>query len=122
MMDPPETKYVSVGDAQVAYQIIGDGAIDLLFCYGLGNHIELAETLGVEDLLTRLSSFSRLIWFDSARHRSLRRRPHDRSHWEEWTKDMSAVLAAAGSERAAVMASLDAGRSPFSTLLCILKR
>ena len=109
MMDPPETKYVSVGDAQVAYQIIGDGAIDLLFCYGLGNHIELAETLGVEDLLTRLSSFSRLIWFDRRGTGASDGVPTTVPTWEEWTEDMSAVLAAAGSERAAVMASLDVG-------------
>jgi class 3 adenylate cyclase len=109
-MDPPVTRYVSVGDAEVAFQVIGDGPIDLLFCYGLGNHIELLETLlGVGDLLTRLSSFSRLIWFDRRGTGASDNVPTTVPTWEEWTEDISAVLAAAGSERAAVLASLDVG-------------
>ena len=109
-MDPPVTRYVSVGDAEVAFQVIGDGPIDLLFCYGLGNHIELLETLlGVGDLLTRLSSFSRLIWFDRRGTGASDDVPTTVPTWEEWTEDISAVLAAAGSERAAVLASLDVG-------------
>jgi hypothetical protein len=36
----PETRYVEVGDADVAYQVVGDGSFDLLFCYGLGSHLE----------------------------------------------------------------------------------
>ena len=37
----PETHYTSVGDAQVAYQVLGDGPSDLLLFAGLGGHIEL---------------------------------------------------------------------------------
>ena len=40
-MEQPETRYVTVGDADVAYQVVGSGEIDLLWCYGLGSHIEL---------------------------------------------------------------------------------
>jgi hypothetical protein len=39
-MEAPETRYVAVGDADVAYQVVGQGPLDLLYCYGLGNHIE----------------------------------------------------------------------------------
>ena len=41
-MAPPEPRYVEVGDDDVAYQVVGDGPLDLLYCYGLGSHIELA--------------------------------------------------------------------------------
>jgi hypothetical protein len=40
-MDAPETRYVTVGSADVAYQVLGDGDIDLLYCYGLGSHLEM---------------------------------------------------------------------------------
>jgi hypothetical protein len=43
-MDAPETQYVTVGDADIAYQVIGEGETDLLYCYGLGSHIEMFGT------------------------------------------------------------------------------
>jgi class 3 adenylate cyclase/pimeloyl-ACP methyl ester carboxylesterase len=110
-MEQPETRYVAVGDADVAYQVIGDGEIDLLYCYGLGSHLEMFwEVPETADYLERLASFSRLIFFD--------RRGTGASDgiarnaiptWEEWTEDVTAVLDAVGSERAAILASLDAG-------------
>lgn len=110
-MEAPETRYVAVGDADVAYQVVGDGPIDLLYCYGLGNHIELAWDIpAAAAFLTSLGSFSRVIFFD--------RRGTGASDavslsamttWEEWTEDIVAVLGAAGSKRAAILASLDAG-------------
>jgi class 3 adenylate cyclase/pimeloyl-ACP methyl ester carboxylesterase len=110
-MEQPETRYVAVGDADVAYQVIGDGEIDLLYCYGLGSHLEMFwEVPETADYLERLASFSRLIFFD--------RRGTGASDgiarnaiptWEEWTEDVIAVLDAVGSERAAILASLDAG-------------
>jgi hypothetical protein len=40
MVETPMTRYVAVGDADVAYQVVGDAAIDLLYFYGLGSHFE----------------------------------------------------------------------------------
>jgi class 3 adenylate cyclase len=110
-MEQPETRYVAVGDADVAYQVVGNGKVDLLYCYGLGSHLEMFwEVPETADYLERLASFSRLIFFD--------RRGTGASDgvarnaiptWEEWSEDVTAVLDAAGSERAAVLASLDAG-------------
>ena len=45
MVQRPDTKYVEVGDADVAYQVIGDGASDILYFYGLGSHIEVLWTM-----------------------------------------------------------------------------
>jgi hypothetical protein len=41
-MAPPETKYVRVGDGDVAYQVVGGGPRDLLCCFSLGGQVDLA--------------------------------------------------------------------------------
>ncbi len=110
-MDPPETRYVAVGDADVAYQVAGEGPFDLLYCYGLGSHIEVLWDIPVfAKFLTDLAAFSRLIFFDrrgtgASDGVSLNAIPT----WEEWTEDIVAVLGAAGSKRTAILASADAG-------------
>jgi pimeloyl-ACP methyl ester carboxylesterase len=64
-MEAPETRYVAMGDADVAYQVVGDGPLDLLYCYGLGSHVEVYwDTPAAAGLLTSLATFSRLIFFD----------------------------------------------------------
>jgi hypothetical protein len=40
MNDAAETRYVAVGDADVAYQIVGDGSFDVVYVQGLGRHLE----------------------------------------------------------------------------------
>ena len=112
-MDRPETRYVTVDGAQVAYQIVGDGPEDLLWCYGLGGHIDLfwTDPLGVTTrFMAGLAAFRRLIVFDhrgtGASDPSLR---NPLAPWEEMTEDMTAVLDAAGSNRAAVLANLESG-------------
>jgi class 3 adenylate cyclase len=110
-MDAPETHYVSVGDSDVAYQVVGTGDTDLLYCYGLAGHLEMFWDIPESaEYLRRLAAFSRLVFFD--------RRGTGASDgvarsaiptWEEWTEDLIAVLDAVGSERAAILASLDAG-------------
>jgi class 3 adenylate cyclase len=107
----PETRYVVVGDADVAYQVVGDGPIDLLYCYGLGSHIEHCwEIPGQTEYLNGLAAFSRLIFFDrrgsgASDGVSLNAMPT----WEEWTEDIEAVLRAVGSKQTAILATLDAG-------------
>jgi pimeloyl-ACP methyl ester carboxylesterase len=110
-MDQPETRYVAVGDADVAYRVVGEGPPDLLFVFGLGSHVEFFWANPVTaEFLTRLAAFSRLIFFD--------RRGTGASDgvfrnalptWEEWTEDIDAVLGAVGSRRTAILASLDVG-------------
>jgi class 3 adenylate cyclase len=110
-MEAPETRYVAVGDADVAYQVVGDGPFDLLYCYGLGSHIEHCWDIpGQAEYLEGLAAFSRLILFDrrgsgASDGVSLSALPT----WEEWAEDIEAVLGAAGSERTAILATLDAG-------------
>ena len=40
-MEPPGIRYVSIGDGDVAYQVLGKGPGDLLFCNSLGGHVDL---------------------------------------------------------------------------------
>jgi class 3 adenylate cyclase len=99
---------VAVGDGHVAYQVVGAGPCDVLYFYGLGNHIDLLWTIPQEaEFVRRIASFSRLILFD---RRGTGASDHGvTSTWEEWTEDVHAVLDAAGSERAALVALIDAG-------------
>ena len=110
-MNRPQTQYVGVGDGEVAYQTFGDGPIDLLYCYGLGNHVELVwDVLGLGPFFARLASFARVIFFDRRGTGASDGVPAKAiPTWEQWTEDMSAVLRASRSERAAIMAALETG-------------
>jgi len=110
-MEAPETRYVPVGNADVAYQVVGEGPFDLLYSYGMGSHVEgWWDVPALAQFLTALSAFSRLIFFDrrgtgASDGFALGAMPT----WEEWTEDIVAVLDAVGSKRTAILASLDAG-------------
>ena len=53
------TRYVTVADADVAYQVVGDGDTDLLYCYGLGSHLEMFwEVPETADYLHRLAALA----------------------------------------------------------------
>ena len=110
-MEAPETRYVAVGDADVAYQVVGEGRLDLLFCYGLGSHVEHCwEVPAIAGFLNSLTAFSRLILFDRRGTGASDAVPRNAMPtWEEWTEDIVAVLDAVGSKRTAILASLDAG-------------
>ena len=111
MSDRTQTQYVAVGDADVAFQVVGTGPVDLLFCYGLGSHVEFNwHVPTVAAFLDRLASFSRLITFDRRGTGASDGVPRNAvPTLEEWTEDMAAVLDAVGSTRAAVLATLDTG-------------
>ncbi len=109
-MDAPDTRYVAVGDAEVAYQIVGEGPLDLVYHHGLC-HLDLQWDVAPEAAFNeRLASFSRLILFDRRGTGASERGPRDFvPTWEEWSEDLRAVLDAAGSESAAIFAEGEAG-------------
>jgi len=111
MDQPPDTKYVTVGDADVAYQVVGDGPHDLLYFAGLGSHVDLLwDYPPSAAFFTRLASFSRLILFDRRGAGASDAVPNSTiSTWEAWADDARAVLDAVGSERASIFAEVDAG-------------
>jgi class 3 adenylate cyclase/pimeloyl-ACP methyl ester carboxylesterase len=101
-MDPPETKYARSGDLSIAYQVIGDGPIDLVHIPGLVSHLDLAWTHPLyERFMERLSSFARVIVYDK-RGCGLSDPVAEPPSVEERIDDTRAVMDAAGVERAAV--------------------
>jgi class 3 adenylate cyclase len=110
-MDTPTTNYVRVGDGDVAYQVFGDGPVDLLLSYGLGVHVEVIWDVPVwRKILTLLSSFTRLILFDRRGTGASDSISFDGvPTWEESIEDMIAVLDAVESTQTAIMATLDTG-------------
>jgi hypothetical protein len=59
----PTTRYARSGDYSIAYQVVGDGPLDLVYVPGFISHVEHAW----EDpdlALSTASLFSRLILFD----------------------------------------------------------
>jgi len=109
-MDAPETRYVSVGDSEVAYQVLGDGPDDLIYHHGLC-HRDLMWDIAPEAAFhRRLAAFSRLILFDRRGAGASSRLPLGHfPTWEEWNEDLLAVLDAVGSSKAAMFVEGEAG-------------
>lgn len=107
----PETRYVSVGEADVAYQILGNGAHDLLWGYGLGSHVDVLWGVPWQAACySLLATATRLILFDRRGTGASSRLGLDAVlTWEELTEDMVSVLDAAESTRTAVLATLETG-------------
>jgi class 3 adenylate cyclase len=98
----PTTRYARSGDATIAYQVAGDGPLDLLFIAGWISQIEqLWESPTLRRLLERLSVFCRLILFDR-RGAGLSDGVDGRYTLAQEAHDALAVLDAADSERAAL--------------------
>jgi pimeloyl-ACP methyl ester carboxylesterase len=103
--EPPRTRYARSGDVNIAYQVIGDGSIDLVFVMGWVSHIEMfwAEP-SFARFLTRLSGMARLIVFDKRGTGLSDRVPLSQlPSLEVRMDDVRAVMAAAGSRRAVLM-------------------
>jgi class 3 adenylate cyclase/alpha-beta hydrolase superfamily lysophospholipase len=105
-VDRPETRYARSGEYHIAYQVVGDGPVDLVYVPGWISHLDLYwEEPSVAHFLRRLASFSRLIVFDKRGIGLSDPVPTSTMpNLEERMDDVRAVLDAAGSERAAVFA------------------
>jgi class 3 adenylate cyclase/alpha-beta hydrolase superfamily lysophospholipase len=112
----PETRYAKSGDVHVAYQVVGEGAVDLVLVHGWISHLEHQwEDPSLARFLERLASFSRLILFDK-RGTGLSDRVADSAlpTLEQRMDDVRAVMDAAGSTRAALFGISEGG--PLSAL------
>jgi pimeloyl-ACP methyl ester carboxylesterase len=107
----PTTRYVRSGDANIAYQVVGDGPFDLIWVPGWISNVEVSwEVPEYERFLTRLASFSRLILFDKrgtglSDGVSVEHLPG----LEQRMDDVRAVLEATGSTNAAVFGASEGG-------------
>jgi class 3 adenylate cyclase len=87
--------------AHLAYQVVGEGDLDLVFLFGWPSHLALMwEHPAFAGFLHRLASFSRLILFDRAGNGMSDRGPTGHA-FEDGMDEVGSVLAAVGSERAA---------------------
>jgi pimeloyl-ACP methyl ester carboxylesterase len=100
-MEIPETRYAKSGDLNIAYQVSGDGPIDLVFVPGYVTHLELHWSIpSFTPFLEHLSSFARLIRFDK-RGTGMSDGVSGAPTLEARMDDVRAVMDAVGSEQAA---------------------
>lgn len=96
---PPPVQYAKSGELFIAYQVTGDGPVDLIWAPGALSHLELMwENPYAVRFIERVSSFCRLIRFDK-RGTGMSDATREAANLEQRIDDIRAVLDAAGSER-----------------------
>jgi pimeloyl-ACP methyl ester carboxylesterase/class 3 adenylate cyclase len=110
----PRTRYALSGDAHIAYQVFGEGDVDLVFVPGFVSNIEhYWDMPGVPAILNRLGSFARVVLFDK-RGTGLSDPVAGAPPLEQRMDDMQAVMDEVGLERAALFGISEGG--PASVL------
>lgn len=112
----PETQYARSGDVNIAYQVVGEGPLDLVYVPGWVSNVELIwDEPAMAHFLERLASFSRLILFDKRGTGLSDRVSNDKlPTLEERMDDVRAVLEEVGSSRAALFGHSEGGN------MCVL--
>lgn len=107
----PETRYADSDGVGIAYQVLGDGPIDLVMVPGFASHLEHAWAHPkLAHFYRRLASFSRLTLLDKRGvGLSDRVSPKDLPGIEQRKDDLKAVMDAVGIERAAMVGASDGG-------------
>src|SRR3989442_4915176 len=113
-MAQQETRYAKSGSVSVAYQVMGDGPLDLVMVPGFVSDVEVAwEEPRLARFLTRLASFSRLIVFDK-RGTGMSDPVATAPSLDERMEDIGAVMDAVGCARAAVLGISEGGTLTLS--------
>ncbi|MGI8616983.1 MAG: alpha/beta fold hydrolase, partial [Actinomycetota bacterium] len=109
MPEPLDTRFARIGDVHIAYQVVGDGPIDILFVDTWVHHVEAVwDFPDFARLLRRLASFGRLIHFDRRGTGLSDPVPLDRlPDFDTQVEDVVAVLDAVGSARPAIVGTND---------------
>jgi|RhiMetdeSRZDD1v2_1073273.scaffolds.fasta_scaffold92707_4 class 3 adenylate cyclase len=109
MNEIPETKYARSGDVHIAYQVFGEGPMDVVTSPGWISHMEYQwEQPLLAHFLRRPTSYARVLLFDK-RGTGLSDRTTGVPTLEECMDDIRAVMDAEGSERAALVGHYDSG-------------
>ncbi|HVL80791.1 MAG TPA: adenylate/guanylate cyclase domain-containing protein [Actinomycetota bacterium] len=104
-----EIRYArSTGDIDIAYTVLGEGPVDLVYVSGFITHLDLAWDLPHFDWLHQFDGVARVIVFDK-RGTGLSDRSLGFGSLEERADDIRAVMDAAGSERAFVFGVSEGG-------------
>ncbi len=108
-MAVPVTRYAKSGEVHIAYQVFGDGAIDLVFVPGFISHIEnYWEHPDLARWLLRLGTFARVIMFDK-RGTGLSDPVSEMPSLDMRMDDVRAVMDAAASKSAALLGVSEGG-------------
>jgi len=105
----PETRYVLLGDDRIAYQVLGEGNVDLIYLSPSGDSIDSRwEWPAYASFLRHLGALARVIMFDQ-RGRGVSDTPSGDAlpSWERYADEARAVLDAVGSERAVFYGQTD---------------
>jgi pimeloyl-ACP methyl ester carboxylesterase/DNA-binding CsgD family transcriptional regulator len=104
-----ETRYAKCGPVSIAYQVVGEGPVDLVYVPGFVSHVEVAwEEPRLARFLGRLASFARLIVFDK-RGTGMSDPVPGPPSMDERMDDIGAVMDAVGSDRAAIFGTSEGG-------------
>ena len=105
----PETSYASCGDLSLAYQVFGDGPLELVFAGSFASHIELYWTVPeFVVFFERLSTFCRVLLFDKAGAGLSDPVPQVRT-LDDRAAEIEAVMDAAGFAKAVLFAASEGG-------------
>jgi len=114
----PQTQYVERDGISIAYQVVGDGPVDLLFAPGFVSHLDLQWVEpGMSRFLSRLASFARLIIYDKP-GTGLSDPVAQLPTLEDRVADIVTVLDGVGSKRAALLGVSEGG--PTAVLLAAM--
>ncbi len=107
----PETRYVRGTGGQLAYQVVGEGPIDLVYLTAAASNVDTRwEIPQFARFNERLAAFSRVIMFDRLGNGASDRPTTDQvQSLEGWAEDLKLVLDTVGAQRAAIIAVADAG-------------
>jgi class 3 adenylate cyclase/pimeloyl-ACP methyl ester carboxylesterase len=118
-VQPPPTQYVERDGISIAYQVVGDGPVDLVVSPGFVSHLDLQwANPGYSRFLGRLASFTRLILYDKP-GTGLSDPIPQLPTLEERVADIEAVMDAASSERAVLFGISEGG--PTAALLAAMR-
>ena len=104
-----EVEFAESGDVSIAYRVVGNGPIDLVYVQGAATHLDTYwELPAFRRFCERLGEFTRLILFDK-RGMGMSERVPGGTPLEIRMDDIRAVMDATGSESAAIMGESEGG-------------
>jgi pimeloyl-ACP methyl ester carboxylesterase len=108
-VDLPETRYADRGGVAIAYQVFGNGPVDLVLLFGAASHVELMWTSpGFAGFAERLGAFARVVLYDKG-GTGLSDPVPGVPTLDERVDEVLAVMDAAGMDRAVLMGQSEGG-------------